>query len=285
MLNALTVDVEDWYQTNGLDIPIERWPDYEDRVVKNTIRVLDLLDEFTTRGTFFVLGCVAEKQPQLIADIVKRGHEIGSHGGWHRLLTRLNLAEFRKDVLYSKRVLEEIVNKPVTMYRAPSWSIGPAQYPMLKILCELGFTLDSSIQPFHTPLSGIKGAPIRPFRPVVGGEELDILEFPSTVFSVGAGTIPFSGGFYLRAMPYAFIRRALRRINRIRPGMVYVHPWEFDPEQPRLQAPPLIRLAQYYRLQAMEPKLRKLLQDFKFAPLSEVTANQSYERIVLGDGS
>lgn len=284
-MNALTIDVEDWYHTNGLDMPADTWDRCEDRVVRNTVKVLDLLDEYGVKGTFFVLGCVASHHPELVKDIAGRGHEIGSHGGWHQMLTRMSPEQFREDLLYSKAVLEQVTGKTVTMFRAPSWSITPDNYRVLDILQEEGFTVDSSFQPFETPLSGIKNAPRMPFHPIVNGKRLGLVEFPSTVYSFGPWTVPFSGGFYLRAMPLAFIIKALKAVNAKGPGMIYLHPWEFDPEQPKvdIRLSPMIRLAQYYRLNATERKLRKLLSLFPFCPLGELihSKNSNYPSVKL----
>lgn len=276
MQNALTVDVEDWYMTNGLDIPPSEWHRYEDRVVASTTLLLDLLDAHGVKGTFFVLGCVAQKHPELVKDIAARGHEIGSHGGWHRLVTSQTLEEFREDVRFSKRLLEEIIGREVRLYRAPSWSIAPSRYEALKVLEEEGFRCDSSLQPFRTPLSGVAGSPHAPFRPVWNGERLGLTEFPPTVTKIGGLTVPFSGGFYLRAMPYGFIRWALKRVNRTRSGMIYLHPWEFDPLQPRVKTRPFIRIIQYYGLAGTQKKLERLLREFRFQPLGQVIRDRTY---------
>lgn len=270
MDNALTVDVEDWYMTNGLDIDPAEWPKYEDRVAASTSVLLGLLDRYRARGTFFVLGCVAERHPELVKDIAARGHEIGSHGYWHRLVTRQTLDEFRQDVRLSKETLERIVSREVRFYRAPSWSIAPNRYEALRILAEEGFVCDSSLQPFRTPLSGVSGSPKAPFAPVLDGEALGLTEFPPTVAELAGASVPFSGGFYLRAMPYPFVRWALRQVNRTRPGMIYVHPWELDPEQPRVKTSMFVRTIQYYGLGGTSRKLERLLRDFRFRPLGEI---------------
>lgn len=281
MQNALTVDVEDWYQTNDFNFPVSDWQQYEDRVVANTLRIVELLSRFQVRGTFFILGSIAEKHPDLVEEIARNNHEIGSHGGWHRLLHELSEEQFREDLRYSKRVLEEITGRKVVWFRAPSWSIAKGRFEVLRILREEGFTGDSSVQPFRTPLSGISGAPEYPFAPVLDGKSLDLLEFPSTVLKMSCLTIPFSGGFYLRAMPYWFIAWALRRVNRRQPGMIYVHPWEIDTEQPRLMTSPLIQLAHYYNLHTTWGKLERLLRDFTFLPLSEIMEKGKYPEVHL----
>ncbi|MET3267732.1 UNVERIFIED_CONTAM: polysaccharide deacetylase family protein (PEP-CTERM system associated) [Paenibacillus phyllosphaerae] len=285
MDNALTVDVEDYYMTNGLAIPPAQWSRYEDRIVGSTMGLLDLFAEYRVRGTFFVLGCVAERHPELVREIARRGHEIGSHGTWHQLVNEQSLEEFRADIRASKSILETITGMSVRLYRAPSWSIGPGRYEALRILAEEGFSCDSSIQPFHTPLSGVAGAPVAPFRPVVDGLPADLVEFPPSVTKVGGVTVPFSGGFYLRATPYSFVKWALKRVNKARPGMIYVHPWEIDASQPRLPANPLIRFVQYYGLGDTKKKLRRLLEDFSFRPLGEILQGQHYKPELLHTAS
>jgi polysaccharide deacetylase family protein (PEP-CTERM system associated) len=283
LLNALTVDVEDWYMTSDFDYPQDTWEQFEDRVVPSTMRLLDLFDRYQAKGTFFVLGCVADRHPGLIMEIDRRGHEIGSHGYWHRMLTRMTADEFRADLRASKETLERIVKKPVVLFRAPSWSVSADRYEYLRIMQEEGFLCDSSLQPFHTPLSGVSGAPVEPFVPVVDGEALQLVEFPPTVWKLGAWTMPFSGGFYLRALPYPLIRHALKRVNRSRPGMIYVHPWEIDLGQPRMRASVLTRLSHYYRLETTYRKLERLLGEFAFATLGEILheGQADYPRIVL----
>jgi len=281
MLNALTVDVEDWYMTNGLDLPPETWHRYEDRIVGSMDRVLRLLERYDVKATFFVLGCVAERHPGLVERIAADGHEIGTHGGWHRLLTRMSPDDILEDILASRDTLQRISGQPVRLFRAPSWSLHPESYSLLPELDREGFVCDSSIQPFRTPLSGVAGAPARPFHPVVGGRRLGLVEFPATVCEIGGMRIPFSGGFYLRALPYSFIRWAFRRHNRTSPGMLYLHPWEFDPQQPRLQVDPLVRLAQYYRLSTTEWKAERLLQEFRFAPIGRVMEREGFPDIAL----
>ena len=276
MKNALTIDVEDWYQTLDFDLDIKCWPKYEDRIANNTNRILDLLSKFDVKATFFVLGCVAESHPELVREINQCGHEIGSHGGWHRLVKRQTREEFRKDVIYSKVVLENIIGKPVSLYRASSWSISSDTLWALEILEEEGFKCDSSIQPFKTPLSGMSGVPDTPFHPVIGDKQLKILEFPSTVLQLGNLHIPFSGGFYLRVLPYSIISWVLRNLNRQRPGMIYVHPWETDVDQPKIQVPGHIRFTHYYKLNTTIHKLGKLLSDFDFVPLGELIKAENY---------
>ncbi|MCY9664235.1 DUF3473 domain-containing protein [Paenibacillus alginolyticus] len=277
MLNALTVDVEDWYMTSDFNFPQEKWGGFEDRVVTSTMNLLELFDRYEVKGTFFVLGCVAKRHPYLVEEIDRRGHEVASHGYWHRMLTTLSANEFREDLRASKEILERIVKKPVTLFRAPSWSVAADRYDYLRIMQEEGFTCDSSLQPFHTPLSGVAGAPVEPFVPIVGGEALELIEFPPTVLKLKALTLPFSGGFYLRAMPYQVVRKALKQVNNSRHGMIYIHPWEIDLEQPRMKASAFTRLSHYYGMRTTYRKLERLLSEFSFTTLGEILQkNESY---------
>lgn len=281
MLNAMTVEVEDWYMTNGLNIDPSRWEEYEDRVVPNTLELLDLFQSYRVKATFFILGCIAEKHPGLVEEIARRGHEIGCHGGWHRLVTSQTTEEFRADLRYAKSVLELITGRRVSLYRAPSWSVVPASFAVLPILKEEGFVCDSSIQPFRTPLSGVWGTPHEPFEPVLDGVPVGLVEYPPTVARVAGMTFPFSGGFYLRAVPYFLVRWALKRINRLRPGMIYVHPWEIDPGHPRVETSATVQFVQYYGLNRTRKKLERLLKEFRFAPLGDILGAGTYPRYEL----
>lgn len=238
MKNTLTIDMEDWYQTNDFDFPCSKWPEYEDRIERNTIELLDILDHTETKGTFFVLGYIAQKYPQLIREISTRGHEIASHGYEHRMLDAQSREWFTKDLILSKNILQDVTGKVVTGYRAASWSISRDTLWVFEVLEQEGFLYDSSLQPFRTPLSGVGKAPLRPFYPVIDGRKINILEYPSTVLKFGIFKIPFSGGFYLRFWPYWFVNHCFRQVSKKNTAMLYVHPWEIDVEQPRLDFPP-----------------------------------------------
>lgn len=279
MLNALTVDVEDWYHTQDLNIRADRWDSLEDRIERSTGAVLDLLSRHGARATFFVLGHVARRHAPLVREIASAGHEIGSHGEMHRLVYGQTRGQFREDLLASRRTLEDIAGREVRMYRAPSWSISPDSLWALEILEEEGFVCDSSLQPFRTPLSGIGGAPVFPYHPVIGGRRLGILEFPPTVLRLGRFRLPFAGGLYLRALPGWAVALGLGLVNRERPGMVYVHPWEFDPGQPRLKVPAVVRLTHYLNLARTEDKLGALLGKFRFVPLGDLVGAGEYPAV------
>ncbi|WP_075619600.1 polysaccharide deacetylase family protein [Paenisporosarcina indica] len=275
MINALTVDVEDWYHTNGLNIAKKDWRDLQSTVYPNTMKILDLFDELGVKATFFILGDVAKRFPRLVREIVTRGHEIGSHGMNHQLVSGQSIEEFKKDFKQSIAILEKIAKQKIKFYRAPSWSISEDRLEILSYLEKNGIICDSSLQPFKTPLSGINGIPTRPFKPIITGQKLDLVEFPPTIMRLHKHfSVPFAGGFYLRLFPWKVISKLLRIINKTRPGMVYIHPWELDSSIPRFKTSWLIQIIQYHRLHSTERTLRNLIHEFEFAPLGQVIKNQ-----------
>lgn len=281
MKNSLTIDVEDWYQTSDFKIDESQWNTYEDRIVENNQKLLDMLSRHGVKATFFILGTQAEKHPEMVRRISEEGHEIGSHGMAHRMVTHMLPEEFRKDTQRSKTILEDISGKACRLYRAPSWSVCRKNLWVLEILDELGFACDSSIQPFRTPLSGMNGVPHTPFHPVLNGKSLKLLEFPSTVLKMGKLVLPFAGGFYFRCMPYFLSSWALKAYNQQGEGMVYIHPWDLDPGQPRLKCPPHIRFEHYYNLKKTAVRLERLLKDFCFVPLGDLIKDRHYPAISL----
>lgn len=273
LLNALTVDVEDYYHVSGFEHVVARtqWDRFESRVEANTYRVLERLAEAGVRGTFFVLGWVAERHPGLVRAIHDEGHEIGCHSHWHRLVYNLTPAEFRADLCRACDVLQDAIGQPVTAYRAPSFSVTTQSLWALDILVEEGFTLDSSIYPTHHDRYGIPGAPLGPHaleRP--GGT---LWEYPPPVWRLLGYPLPVGGGGYFRLYPYALTRRGLGAINAAgRPFAVYLHPWELDPQQPRLAPGRLRAFRHYVNLRRTESRLVRLLRDFRFGTLSESLA-------------
>lgn len=268
--------MEDWYQTHDFNFAVDRWDSFEDRVEHSTHTLLELFSRHHVRATFFVLGCVAQKHPRLVREIAGAGHEIGSHGSWHRMVSKQTREDFRKDLLFSKYVLEDLLGKKVELYRASSWSISEDSLWALLVLEEEGFLCDSSIQPFRTVLSGISGAPVVPFHPVIEGRKLNLVEFTPTVLQLWKCRFPFAGGLYLRVLPRWFITWALARVNKKHSGVVYVHPWETDMEQPRLQVSPVVKMAHYLNLSTTQGKLEELLKNFNFVPLGELIRNNHY---------
>lgn len=268
MLNAFTVDVEDYYQVSAFERDIDRadWHRFESRVEANTRRMLALLQRHGVKATFFVLGWVAQRQPRLVEEIAAAGHEIGSHGYWHRLIYRMTPEEFRTDLVQARRVLQEILGRPVEAFRAPSFSITKASRWAQPILVEEGVRYDSSIFPIHHDRYGIPDAPLGIHR--IDTPAGSLWEFPMSVVRWAGWNLPVSGGGYFRLYPVGLTRRLLARVNR--PFVFYVHPWEIDPGQPRLQAGSRAgRWRHRVHLATTEKKLEVLLRSFRFGPISD----------------
>lgn len=270
------MDVEDWYQGHDLNIDPVYWNRMESRVEYSTNAILEIASRYNARGTFFVLGYTAQKHPALIKRIINAGHEIGSHGYWHKMVKMQKKEVFRSDLLNSKYILEDIIGKEVKLYRAPSWSISRNSLWALQVLEEEGFICDSSIHPCKTPLYGIHCAPIVPYHPVIEGKRLNLLEFPPTMITWGRFRLPFAGGFYLRILPKWLLTCLLVRVNEKRQGMVYIHPWELDIEQPKLKVSMTLRLVHYLNIGTTKEKLEALFRNFCFVPLGEVIVNEDY---------
>lgn len=275
MLNALSVDVEDYYQVSAFEsvVRFEDWGRRESRVERNTYRILDLLDKFHAKATFFVLGWVAEHNPALVQIISKRGHEIASHGYAHRLIYTQTQAQFREETRRAKKTVEDIIGQSIIGYRAASYSITAESLWALDILAEEGFQYDSSIFPIRHDRYGIPGHE-RFFHVLNGNGHLPIAEVPLSTLRIAGLNIPVAGGGYFRLLPYAMTHLALLYLNRQegQPAVVYFHPWEIDLDQPRIQAGWISRFRHYTNLARMEGKLRRLLANFSFAPIREVYA-------------
>jgi polysaccharide deacetylase family protein (PEP-CTERM system associated) len=266
--NALTIDVEDYFHVSALASSIHRdsWTSQESRVVGSTQRLLDLFEKFDVRATFFVLGWVAERHPQLVKDISARGHEIACHGYSHELVYEQSPERFRDETIRSKSLLEDIIGAEVLGYRAASYSIVRKSLWALDTLVDLGFAYDSSIFPVRHDRYGIPDAQRVPHRISTPGKQ-SIVEWPlSTARALGL-KIPVSGGGYFRLLPYWVTRWGLKSINEReqRPFIFYLHPWEVDPEQPRVSASWLSRLRHYTNLERCEERLRRLLGEFRFS--------------------
>lgn len=270
ILNALTIDVEDYYQVSGFEsqIAFESWPRYESRVVGNTWRILELLHFQKVKATFFVLGWIAEHYPQVVLAIRQEGHEIASHGYRHRLLYNMSPEEFRKDTERSKGILEDLCGLPVVGYRAASYSVVEETLWALDILKDLGFQYDSSIFPIHHDRYGIPTAGRFPYDHLLS-EDRRLLEFPLSTVKLFGRNVPVAGGGYLRVFPYRFIQWGIRRINQreAQPAIIYLHPWEIDPGQPKVQGSRLSRFRHYVNLDKTEFRLKRLLSDFRFGTL------------------
>jgi polysaccharide deacetylase family protein (PEP-CTERM system associated) len=269
MTNAFTVDVEDYYHVTAFEdcAPRERWDEFPSRVEANTRRVLAILERHQVRGTFFVLGWVGERFPALVREIAAAGHEIACHSYWHRLIYRMTPAEFREDLRRARDVLQDAVGTPVVAFRAPSYSITTRSLWALDILGEEGFRYDSSVFPVHHDRYGIPGAQRFPHQ--IGGSSL--MEFPPSVLRLARFNVPVAGGGYFRLYPAAFTIRSVRHLNaRLgQPFMFYIHPWELDPNQPRMPAPWRRRFRHYLNLASTERKLDRLLTKVRFGSMTE----------------
>ena len=268
IVNAMTIDVEDYFHVSVFDglVPRHRWEHMESRVCANTERLLAIFNESGLRATFFVLGWVAERFPRLVRAISAEGHEIASHGYAHRLVYDLTPRQFREDIRRSKGVLQEATSSPVMGYRAPSYSITPRSLWALDVLIEEGFLYDSSIFPIHHDRYGIPISPRHPYRLHRGGA---LVEAPGSTVRWGPMNLPIGGGGYFRILPYEWTRRGIARLNTVEktPGIFYLHPWEIDPDQPRLRAPMLSRFRHYFNLGRTEERLRRLIHDFSFSTM------------------
>jgi len=270
--NALTVDVEDYYHVAALapSIPRDSWASRESRVVGNTHKLLAIFEQFDVRGTFFVLGWVAERYPQLVRDIAARGHEIACHGFSHRLVYEQPPEEFYEETLRSKNLLEDITGTAVLGYRAASYSIVRESLWALDILVELGFVYDSSIFPVRHDRYGIPNADRVPHRMTTPNGKR-IVEWPLATAKILGFRLPVAGGGYFRLLPYWLSRWGLTSINQreLTPFVFYLHPWEIDPTQPRVAASALSRFRHYTNLGKCEERLRRLLREFRFGTAKE----------------
>ncbi len=274
--NALTIDVEDYYHVSAFEGVVARadWDGMPSRVAGSTERLLEHLAAANVRATFFVLGWVAERQPSLVRAIRDAGHEVGCHSYAHRLIYEQTEAEFRADLRRGLRVLEDTLGEPITLYRAPSFSITRRSLWALDVLIEEGIRVDSSIYPTHHDRYGIPGTPLAPHR--IERPAGSLWEFPPPVWRCLGYPLPVGGGGYFRLFPYRLTRRGLRQINdEGRPFAAYLHPWELDPDQPRLPAKALSRFRHYLNLRRTEDRLLQLLRDFPFGTLTE--ALRSYD--------
>jgi polysaccharide deacetylase family protein (PEP-CTERM system associated) len=272
--SMLSVDVEDYFQVESFTDIVQRddWESLPGRVFDNTLKVLDLFDSCSVKGTFFVLGWVASRHPALVREIAARGHELAVHSYWHRLVYSLDARQFRADTREAKDCIEQAGGVGVSGYRAPSYSITRQSIWALEILAEEGFRYDSSIFPIHHDVYGIPGAPRKPFRyPAAAG---DLVEFPITTFRLGAGpNLPVGGGGYLRLFPLWFTRLGMRRAAAEGLTLVtYVHPWEIDGGQPRLAGRWLSRFRHYRNLEQTAGRLRALCAEIDYRPARELLA-------------
>lgn len=282
LVHILSVDVEDYFQVEAFagQVLRESWDSFPSRVVANTQRVLDLFDAHQAKGTFFFVGWVATRFPHLVREVQSRGHELACHSYWHRTVYTLSEQEFREDTKHAKRAIEDASGVAVKGYRAPSWSITKNCLWALDILAEEGFTYDSSIYPIHHDLYGMPGAKRFPYMHKCGNG-MELLEFPPATLRFLATNFPVAGGGYLRIFPEAYTELAFRTFekNYGERAVVYLHPWEFDPEQPRIAGPLKSRLRHYTSLRRMEAKVGSILKRHKFARFCDVLAKEEVNSV------
>lgn len=271
-LNAMTVDVEEYFTVQNLAgvVPREAWPRHPLRSDAQTRRLLDLFDAHDVKATFFVLGWVAERLPNLIREIAVRGHEVAAHSYWHRLVFEMTPQAFREDLRRVKQLLEDIVGAPVVGYRAPTYSVTRKSLWAHEILAEEGFTYSSSIFPIIHDRYGIEDYARFPLQLDVAGQQL--WEFPLTTLRVGPKNLPVAGGGYLRLFPVRAVAAALAYVNERegQPAIVYLHPWEIDPGIPRFSQGFLKDARGYVGLNGMLDKLDFLLRTLRFSTVSRV---------------
>lgn len=270
-MNVLTVDVEDYFQVAAFfgNISTSDWEHIPSRVENNTNRLLDIIDSYGISSTFFILGWVAEKYPHIVKEIHNRGHEVASHGYSHQLIYQQTPEVFREETKQSKNILEDIIGDKVKGYRAASYSITKKSLWALDILVEEGFEYDSSIFPVHHDRYGIAGSPTEP-HVLSTPSGYKLIEFPLTTYKFLNQSVPVAGGGYFRLYPYWLSRFFYRSLNKNSDEFVfYLHPWEIDPEQPRIKSNILSTFRHYNNLDKCEARLRKLLNEFEFTNMGE----------------
>ena len=274
--NVMTVDVEEHFQVSAFanDIQITEWHKIESRVVRNTNRLLEIFSENNINATFFVLGWVAEKYPQIVKDIASEGHEIASHGYSHQLIYNQKYELFKEETQRAKNILEDITQTTVLGYRAASYSITKESVWALDILAEAGFMYDSSIFPVRHDRYGMPDTPRYPYA-ITTENGNKLIEFPLSTMNIFGYQLPIAGGGYFRLYPYSFSKMALRSINRkdYKPFIFYLHPWEVDPDQPRIRTNWLSRFRHYNNIEKCEYRLKKLLNDFRFSTVKQVLSD------------
>ncbi|MBC7090508.1 MAG: polysaccharide deacetylase family protein [Nitrososphaeria archaeon] len=273
MINAFSVDLEYWWCNEFLTnyLPNRK----EDQIIESLSPILKLLDKYNVRATFFVLGIVAEKHPDVIELIYNKGHEISSHAWSHKPLHKLNKNEFENEMDKSVKLLYKLIHEKPKGFRAPSFSLNNNTKWALNILEKHGFYYDSSIFPIRTILYGVPNAPLHPYRISKDNVSIEdpkspILEAPLTVYKIFGLNIPIAGGFYLRLIPFDILKLMLRKVNKSMPAIMYIHPWETYPKTPRLNIPLEYRFITYYGINFALKKVEGLLKEFRFKPIEEV---------------
>jgi len=272
IVNALTIDFEDWFCVNNLSasIKFEDWDKCESRIENNTSRILDLLEKYNVKATFFVLGWLAERVPELIKTIEQNGHEIASHGYSHISLSKLTKSDFEVDLKRALQITEQIIQKRILGYRSPSFSITSATSWAFEILVNNGITYDSSVFPLsYHPDYGYRGAETIIHSPING-----LLEIPLNVLNVMGLKIPFGGGGYFRLYPHFISNFMMKNHNKKGlPFVFYLHPWEIDHYQPRQNVPMTKKFRHYYNLKNTLNKFEKVLKQYSFTTIQHLIAD------------
>lgn len=276
-INGLSVDVEDWFQVGAFEKVIDRasWDGLADRVERNCDEILAMFDAAGVKATFFTLGWIAERHPALMRRIAEQGHELASHGWDHVRVFTLDAKSFAADLDHARKVIEDTSGHVVAGYRAPSFSIDARTPWAHEVLAEQGYAYSSSVAPIAHDHYGWREAPRFAFRPLAGA---DLIEIPVTTAEFAGRRLAAGGGGFFRVLPYAFSRWAIRQVNRRdeRPAIFYFHPWEIDPDQPRVEHAPLkSRLRHYSRLDAMAGKLRRLVGEFEWGRMDALAAREA----------
>lgn len=278
--HIISVDVEDYFMVEAFAGSVARssWNSWPSRVVTSTQRILDLFDKHKTKGTFFFVGWVAHRFPELVRDVSARGHELGCHSFWHRTVYSLTPEEFREDTRAAVKAIEDAAGVEIRGYRAPSWSITKDCLWALDILAEEGFTYDSSIFPIHHDLYGFAGAGRFPYT-VHCSNGLDIREYPPATVRILGQNLPGAGGGYLRILPMAYTHWLFRKFERKyrERVVVYIHPWELDPNQPRIKDTVKSQIRHYTNLNGMNWRLEALLRTYEFCPFVTAPVRETTE--------
>lgn len=268
MTNALTIDLEEWYHISGIDEYLKNIDlnKFANRVLNDTIKLLDILSEANIKATFFVLGCIAQRFPELIRRIDGAGHEVATHGFFHTEIFNQTKDEFSKELKDAIMLLSDIIGKRILGFRAPDFSITGKSLWAIDILIKEGIKYDCSIFPIKHPRYGMPNAPRFPYN-----IKDDLIEFPPSTLRIFNYNLPVAGGAYLRILPYSLIKAAIRHLNlNNKPANIYLHPWEIDPQQPRIKMPLVRHFMHYTNLDTTEKKIRSLFKTFKFATVKEV---------------
>ena len=282
-INGLSVDVEDWFQVGAFEHVIERgsWDSLNLRVERNCDAILQMFADADVKATFFTLGWVAQRHPAMMRRIAEAGHEVASHGWDHARVFRMDRATFASDLDISRKAIEDASGVKVSGYRAPSFSIDHRTPWAFEVLAEQGYAYSSSVAPLSHDHYGWREAPRFAFRPLA---DADLLEIPVTTAMLGSRRLAAGGGGFFRVLPYAFSRWAIRQVNRRegRPAIFYFHPWEIDPQQPRVAHAPLrSKLRHYTNLDGMAGKLRQLVREFLWGRMDALAAREAAMAVPL----